>query len=150
MLKNAFRNKKIVIVVIAVIVLIVGGIIAMISSSLKDDKTNQNPHYELSENETDDSTEEDVPYEPDGMEVVEDNDTVVMDGVDAPTSWGESTEEEPLQNSNSATDNSSKGESPDKEQGNSSDESDENGSNNDKDGLPEDEDKSDTNWGTVF
>lgn len=147
MLKQVLHNKIVVAIVVAVLVVLAGSLIWRSLSGTDGDKKDQSVNGE-SVKDTEESTDEDVPYDPNGMEVAEDEDVESSDSVDAPVSWEDNTDEKPSQDN--VTDSSNISENTEKNDGNQSNDNDESEPNDDEDGLPDEEDNSNTNWGTVF
>lgn len=147
MLKKVLHNKIVVATVVAVLVVLVGSLIWSSLSGTDGDKKDQSVNGECVK-DTEESTDEDVPYDPNGMEVVEDEGAESSDSVDAPASWEDNTDEKPSQDN--VTDSSDISESTEKNDGNQSNDNDTSEPNDDEDGLPDEEDNSNTNWGTVF
>lgn len=120
------------ILIVAIAVLIIGIISHNKTKSTNHKQSNDNTSSEMDKPDEDNVLDEKEYYYPDGMEVLDDETDETEESqetIDAPISWGETPNED------SSTNTTSK---------------DTTKTNDDEDGLPDEEDRTETHWGTVF
>lgn len=136
----------VVIFIVAIAVLVIGIISHNKTKSTNHKQLNDNVSSEVDKPDADNVLDEKEYYDPDGMEVLDDETEDSQETTDAPASWDETPSDGSSQNTTSKdTSSDDKNDKDDK-----SDAEDTSKTNDDEDGLPDEEDRTETKWGTVF